>query len=1148
MTVHPDLETHYQFPDLIRFHLEHNPSKALYAYPSHSTLKGPDTTLEKPLPESYDEISYLEFCRAVHRAADLVRPSPSSDGRDREVVALLAHSDTLVYDTAIIGLMTANLTPLLISPRNSPAAILNLLQKTGCHRILVTKGTMKELLASVDEFVSSEAPDFSLVIDEIPSLKALYPHLAKETEEHPFKLYPELPKPSFEDTALYIHSSGSTGFPKPIPITHRGIWGYANLPPGRELLAHTRPARLGGLAIPAFHALAFILQLIYPLFCGFTSTLFTPTVWDPENDMPIMPTPENTLDAMERTGTTATMIFPTFLQIWSKEAESVKRLSRYDYVVLTGGPLDKESGDMLIANSVRLRTIYGGTEFGQINHLRPRPGDEDDWMWMEFNTSRVGVRWSGAGQGRGEIVLLHSETHIPAVSNLPDDLSMKFEASDVEDEDVKGWDAGNVIVRRERTSGALKGYSTSDVWERHPTKPHLYRLVGRVDDVLIHSSGEKTVPGPLEKIILGSPYVKGVVIFGHGRAQPGVLVEPFEHDRALGEFRNLIWQTVDAANAIAPAFSRIYKEMIITTSPDRPLPRTPKDTLIRKQALKVYEQDIDELYETIESNANGPSGATIEPPSSWSISALAEWIITQAQDITSKSEPGLTSETDLFDRGFDSLSATILRLRLVSALRGASGGEKAIAKINQNTIYTYRTVSALAEFIIGSLHGGDEGDSEEKTVQEHVKRIEDMVAKYSVKPRSSPSKSTKRSDSGKHAVLITGTTGSLGSQLLSDLLNDSRVAAVYALNRKSPGDIIARQKARFEDKGLDSNVIEEALAPNKSVVNGNKHLRLEERPRLVFLQGTSPDDVDEDTKSILRSEITIVIHNAWKLDFNLPLEGFDTSIAEVGKLVSFVQSTGAKMLFTSSISTAHRWVKEGGIGAFPEECQEDARYAVGGGYGEAKYVCERILKNAGIDATSFRIGQITGSAKSPAWSLTDWLPIIIKSGVEMRMMPEAAGVVSWISGSVVSKTILDVGFGDTSAFAVNVVHPRPTKWSTVMKQIVESLVEQGRVKPGQVEIVPWNEWMRELEKIAGKAGDVKAFENIPAIKLISFYRGMVDADIAHRQENGYGGEAVDLTPLSIDNAKKLSKSFDKAAALKKNDIDAWVKWWISAGM
>jgi hypothetical protein len=96
----------------------------------------------------------------------------------------------------------------------------------------------------------------------------------------------------------------------------------------------------------------------------------------------------------------------------------------------------------------------------------------------------------------------------------------------------------------------------------------------------------------------------------------------------------------------------------------------------------------------------------------------------------------------------------------------------------------------------------------------------------------------------------------------------------------------------------------------------------------------------------------------------------------------------------------------------------------------------------------------------------------------MGMVPDAVGVISWIPGTVVSRAILDVGFSDIAPFAVNVVHPRPTKWSVVMRQVVDSLVEQGRVEPGKVKIVPWSDWVKELERLANKLDDVKSFENI----------------------------------------------------------------------
>ena len=40
-------------------------------------------------------------------------------------------------------------------------------------------------------------------------------------------------------------------------------------------------------------------------------------------------------------------------------------------------------------------------------------------------------------------------------------------------------------------------YATSDLLEQHPTKPHLFRVFGRVDDQLMLSTGEKTNPAPL---------------------------------------------------------------------------------------------------------------------------------------------------------------------------------------------------------------------------------------------------------------------------------------------------------------------------------------------------------------------------------------------------------------------------------------------------------------------------------------------------------------------------------------------------------------------------------------------------------------------------------------------------------------------------
>jgi acyl-CoA synthetase (AMP-forming)/AMP-acid ligase II len=94
----------------------------------------------------------------------------------------------------------------------------------------------------------------------------------------------------------------------------------------------------------------------------------------------------------------------------------------------------------------------------------------------------------------------------------------------------------------------VRGYSTKDLWVKHPTKEGLWRIVGRLDDVIILANGEKTVPGPQEAIISSSPLVQGAVMFGREHNQVGVLIEP-SHDHAvdpqdevaLAKLRNALW-------------------------------------------------------------------------------------------------------------------------------------------------------------------------------------------------------------------------------------------------------------------------------------------------------------------------------------------------------------------------------------------------------------------------------------------------------------------------------------------------------------------------------------------------------------------------------------------------------------------------------
>lgn len=219
----PTVDEDFLLPDAIEFNVANNAAQPFYTFADSSTLNGTKT------------ISHLEFGRAAHRIAHILRPK--RNGAEGEVVALLLQTDTVLYHAILAGLIVAGcvvnyyflpgfislihvVQPFAISPRNSPEAIIELLVKTKCRRLL-TNAYLKPLIDSIENRIIGTSLEEGLQIEEIPSIASAYPHLSDESLEHPFESYPSAPqRPSKDDLCLYLHSSGSTGNPRPIGLTH----------------------------------------------------------------------------------------------------------------------------------------------------------------------------------------------------------------------------------------------------------------------------------------------------------------------------------------------------------------------------------------------------------------------------------------------------------------------------------------------------------------------------------------------------------------------------------------------------------------------------------------------------------------------------------------------------------------------------------------------------------------------------------------------------------------------------------------------------------------------------------------------------------------------------------------------------------------
>jgi thioester reductase-like protein len=223
--------------------------------------------------------------------------------------------------------------------------------------------------------------------------------------------------------------------------------------------------------------------------------------------------------------------------------------------------------------------------------------------------------------------------------------------------------------------------------------------------------------------------------------------------------------------------------------------------------------------------------------------------------------------------------------------------------------------------------------------------IESMTEKYS-KGLSIPVQPGKPLPK-QLVVLITGTTGNLGSELLVRLLRDERVKTIYAFNRQSTeSDIRRRHEERLFDRGFSPELLDseklvylegDLAAENLGLSSGE--FRLVSITILVsILKLTS------QPKLQIQMSVTTIIHNAWRLDFNLSLVSFEPHIKGTRNLIDMARrsqfGSNTRFLFMSSIGSTLSWDRS--LGKYPEEHVENVRYARGGGYGEAKYVSERV--------------------------------------------------------------------------------------------------------------------------------------------------------------------------------------------------------------
>ncbi|KAF9552954.1 acetyl-CoA synthetase-like protein [Agrocybe pediades] len=1067
----PALDGSLSLPEQYEWHLAHSPNHPLFIYADKN--------------KDIRTVFWGEAVKAIHAGTRIIRQTMEwAPGiKNTPVIAILASSDSITYFITLMSILRAGYIVFPISPRNSSSAVAHLISMVNAECVLVGRDPAMSALANdaLNIMTAHYTDNSTPALATMPAFQDLFvsgPGAAQSTDDIPFE------KRDPGETILYIHSSGSTAFPKPIPWTAHQFAQLALTPYfGERNLTGT----IWSLHVmPMFHGMG-IMQLCLTASTGHILSVFEPA------STAIAPTPKNHFEAAFLCKSDIVFSVPAIIEAWSYQPEYVAWLATRSAVLYGGGPLNKGVGDYLTSKGIPIFALYGCSEGGIMSLILPAAADKD-WDYFRFS-GNIKPEMIHQGDGTYELVMVNNPfCELPVINTKVNDVD---------------------------------AYATSDLLIEHPEKPGHWKIYGRVDDQIMHSTGEKTNPGPLESIINQDPCVQSSVMFGRGRFNAGILVEPkveFRFDPSdeakLADFRNKIWPAIQRVNSFAPQHSRIFKEMILVTKPSTPFQYTAKNTPRRHMMINSYDEEIQAAYNAVSNN----SQSEIPSPTEWDLLGTYNFVRSVVHRVLPHN---VDDKVDIFQNGCDSLQATWIRNTLLRALRDSAQIDT--RSLVDNFVYEHPTITSLSLFVNQLAAGG--AQQREGDITPRKSAMLAMVEKHKYQTFSTtPHPNVQCSQVLGDVVLVTGTTGGLGSYLLAELISNPAVSRVYALNRAgtaSRGALPQRQLRSLVERGLEGD----------SIMRSEKLVLVEANLNLGQF-GLADELYNEMVSSVAH-----ILHNAWPVDFNLSLASFESNVEGLRNLIAFALSSPRPspptLVFTSSIGV----LQNPGVANPVAESRVAPEVAAKTGYTESKWVSEEILveasKRTQLNSIIVRVGQLCGGLNG-CWNTAEWFPSLIQSAQTLGCIPTGYKVIDWIPLDLAAKALVDYRLSGKpgSSTILHLTHPKPVAWSKLATAISREL---------SVEPVPFIDWFKKLEQAKGSMAeegkDIDAKHTIAALRLLPFF-GSMSSKV---QEGPY---AFGLPCLSNCTALRLSPALSdraKVIPLQEKDALLWLGYWKGQG-
>jgi thioester reductase-like protein len=810
-----------------------------------------------------------------------------------------------------------------------------------------------------------------------------------------------------------------------------------------------------------------------------------------------LPTAAALVEARKKTKIDILLGVPSIIEELSQNVELLDYCSKHlERLMYCGGDLPQSIGDA-VASRIKLVNIYGASEVGMLNTIQSKTNRDPLKYWRYLHIHpRMGAEMRHVANEEHELVLV----------SKPDLKALQF--------------VFTVFPNKQE-------YHTNDLFVRHPDpdKLDLWRWTARADDVIVFLNGEKTNPVSMEQHISASnAEVSAVLVAGARRFQASLLVELHNQEKKFnvaerGAMIEKLWASIEAANKVCPAHARISKTYILFTTPGKPMLRAGKGTVQRAGTLTLYETELNALYADADKLAPVDSGHT-GPGRVDDAHIVGDYIRQTMIQITGWSKDKLTRGSEnWFHLGLDSLQA-------ISIVRTLRRGLE-IPDLSLSLIYLNPSVTELTGAVLRMQQ--QEEQSAEATKVAQLQQRDQLLHELTAKIQ--PSASRKQPPAVEtHTVILTGSTGNLGTYILDALVKNPSVSHVHCLNRKADAIDVQRQKSKAYSLNINLS-------------------------RVTFWTTdlSQPDfGLQPDEFTRLQQSATVIIHNAWTVNFNLSLPSFRPNLEGIVNLINFCAESpnSPHLFFLSSISATIRHHTTSGL--TPEAVIQTTTPAPNG-YAESKYLAELLLDHAMrqriLSCASFaRVAQVAGALRSRGlWNKTEWFPSLVISSLHVGALPDTLGPelgrIDWMPIDLLVEVLVDLALSErgSASDSLNVYHPinlHPLSWEDIRLMLADALLKTtGKT----VDIVSAQEWLQRVRQDIESTGSVPGLSETelqgvlarnPAAKLLEFFTAFMSQ--AER------GDVLDTRVTA-----KASDKLRAVSAVQPEWIEKWVGEWFA---